>query len=91
MAGGGHGAAFPPVPGRVYTVLGKAMGAVMWFWILHRAKEDGGALLVRTRARVQNWYGGKNGLTGMCTRGAQGFRHPWEHAHHGPGHGGAHH
>ena len=47
MAGGhGHGAAFPPVPGRVYTFVGKAMGAVMWFWILHRAKEDGAALLV---------------------------------------------
>jgi len=52
MAGHGHGA-FPPTPGRIYTFGAKAMGAVMWFWILYRAKEDGPALLVGEGGRTK--------------------------------------
>ena len=92
MAGGhGHGT-FPPTPGRLHTFVGKALGATMWLWILYRAKEDGPALLVctrRGRARAKPTPRTPNGslrARPAARPAAQGFRHPWEHAH---GHGSA--
>ncbi|KAH6626367.1 hypothetical protein B0J18DRAFT_464388 [Chaetomium sp. MPI-SDFR-AT-0129] len=34
----------PPVP-RIYRFFGTGLGAVMWFWIFYRAKQDGPVLL----------------------------------------------
>ncbi len=31
----------------IYKRLSTVIGATMWFWIFYRAKEDGGALIVR--------------------------------------------
>ncbi|KAJ7517400.1 hypothetical protein O6H91_21G022500 [Diphasiastrum complanatum] len=50
MAGGhGHEISYGGLslhaPKRWHTLTGKAMGAVMWFWIFYRAKQDGAALL----------------------------------------------
>ncbi|KAJ0668566.1 hypothetical protein HanPI659440_Chr17g0690851 [Helianthus annuus] len=33
-------------PKRWHTVTGKGMCAMMWFWILYRAKQDGPVVLV---------------------------------------------
>jgi len=45
---GGHGGAhheFPPKPAAIHVWGGKFFGAVMWFWIFYRAKQDLPALL----------------------------------------------
>ena len=69
-AGHGHGA-FPPTPGRIYTFGAKAMGAVMWFWILYRAKEDGPALLVSEGAGTAPGARGRAAAAEARTRGAR--------------------
>ncbi|KAG6422715.1 hypothetical protein SASPL_113095 [Salvia splendens] len=52
MGGGhghGHGITYKGVtlhqPKRWHTVTGKGLCAVMWFWILYRAKQDGPVVL----------------------------------------------
>ncbi|KAG7024119.1 NADH dehydrogenase [ubiquinone] 1 beta subcomplex subunit 2 [Cucurbita argyrosperma subsp. argyrosperma] len=51
MGGGGHGAGttFKGMtihqPKRWHTVTGKGLCAVMWFWVLYRAKQDGPVVL----------------------------------------------
>ncbi|KAF7321630.1 hypothetical protein MKEN_00684100 [Mycena kentingensis (nom. inval.)] len=35
----------PHLPGRGYQLLGKAIGATMWFFIFYRLRKDGGKLL----------------------------------------------
>ncbi|KAF5756517.1 hypothetical protein HanXRQr2_Chr17g0815641 [Helianthus annuus] len=39
-------------PKRWHTVTGKGMCAMMWFWILYRAKQDGPVVLVRMAASL---------------------------------------
>ena len=46
MAGGGHGFGFPPRVPLTQHMAAKAFGAVMWFWVFWRAKQDGPVLLV---------------------------------------------
>ncbi|KAK6793086.1 hypothetical protein RDI58_012167 [Solanum bulbocastanum] len=51
MGGGdGHGMTFKGItvhqPKRWHSVTGKGLCAVMWFWILYRAKKDGPVVLV---------------------------------------------
>jgi hypothetical protein len=66
------------------------IGATMWFWILLRAKEDGGVLLVRWRrsARAGPAPSPLPPLLSLShpTRPpslTQGLHKPWEaHAHH---------
>ncbi|KAA0064628.1 NADH dehydrogenase (ubiquinone) 1 beta subcomplex subunit 2 [Cucumis melo var. makuwa] len=51
MGGGGHGAGttYKGVtihpPKRWHTVTGKGLCAIMWFWVLYRAKQDGPVVL----------------------------------------------
>ncbi|KAL6216330.1 hypothetical protein ACLB2K_009553 [Fragaria x ananassa] len=50
MGGGhGHGITYKGVtvhqPKRWHTVTGKGLCAVMWFWVLYRAKQDGPVVL----------------------------------------------
>nr|XP_010935226.1 uncharacterized protein LOC105055176 isoform X1 [Elaeis guineensis] len=51
--GGGHGGSTTyngytiHHPKRWHTLTGKGLCAVMWFWILYRAKQDGPVVLVR--------------------------------------------
>ncbi|KAJ6499163.1 hypothetical protein C8R45DRAFT_1093415 [Mycena sanguinolenta] len=35
----------PHLPGRGYTFLAKGVGAMMWFFIFYRLRQDGGKLL----------------------------------------------
>lgn len=47
MAGSAGGLGFHPhFPGFAHRFVGKTLGAVMWFWMMYRAKEDGPVLLV---------------------------------------------
>ncbi|KAF1002362.1 hypothetical protein AG4045_001599 [Apium graveolens] len=51
MGGGGHGGiTYKGVtihqPKRWHSVTGKGMCAMMWFWILYRAKQDGPVVLL---------------------------------------------
>ncbi|KAJ4803969.1 NADH dehydrogenase [ubiquinone] 1 beta subcomplex subunit 2 [Rhynchospora pubera] len=50
MGGGGHGGTTYKGytignPSRWHSVTGKGLCAVMWFWILYRAKQDGPVVL----------------------------------------------
>lgn len=36
-----------PLPPRHIQLTTKAVGSVLWFWILYRAKQDGTKILVR--------------------------------------------
>ncbi|KAL4213057.1 hypothetical protein CU097_011588 [Rhizopus azygosporus] len=46
MAGSAGGLGFHPhFPGFAHRFVGKTLGAVMWFWMMYRAKEDGPVLL----------------------------------------------
>lgn len=50
MGGGhGHGVTYKGVtihhPKRWHSITGKGMCAMMWFWILYRAKQDGPVVL----------------------------------------------
>ncbi|KAJ6938253.1 NADH dehydrogenase [Populus alba x Populus x berolinensis] len=95
MAGGhGEGIAYKGLtmhkPKRWHTVTGKGLCAVMWFWVLYRAKQDGPVVLVRLDSSLSfneflhsaliHFHG-----VMFCL---QGWRHPWEgHDDHGHGHG----
>jgi len=43
---GGHGFGFPPRIPLAQHMVAKSFGAVMWFWVFWRIKEDGPVLLV---------------------------------------------
>jgi len=45
-AGGASGGFHPHLPHRGYTIAGKALGAVMWFFIFYRVRKDGPAKLL---------------------------------------------
>ncbi|WVZ02881.1 hypothetical protein V8G54_023687 [Vigna mungo] len=51
MGGHGEGTTYKGVtihqPKRWHTITGKGLCAVMWFWVLYRAKQDGPVVLVK--------------------------------------------
>ncbi|XVE56256.1 hypothetical protein DITRI_Ditri03aG0223800 [Diplodiscus trichospermus] len=57
--GGGHGGSTTYKglnlhhPKRWHVVTGKGLCAVMWFWVLYRAKQDGPVVLVRSSTSFQ--------------------------------------
>ncbi|KAL0360449.1 UNVERIFIED_CONTAM: NADH dehydrogenase [ubiquinone] 1 beta subcomplex subunit [Sesamum radiatum] len=59
MGGGhGHGVTYKGVtlhqPKRWHSVTGKGLCAVMWFWVLYRAKQDGPVVL-ENDATYEHW------------------------------------
>ncbi|KAK4390885.1 UNVERIFIED_CONTAM: NADH dehydrogenase [ubiquinone] 1 beta subcomplex subunit [Sesamum calycinum] len=86
MGGGhGHGVTYKGVtlhqPKRWHSVTGKGLCAVMWFWVLYRAKQDGPVVLVRYDVYQSSklWAGGTLGKVMMITTRKMMFPMTLEH------------